>query len=276
MENNELNIQGLILDDNTISESDYMFGTDDKIEIPLNTNKDKFYYNQGIKRNPSTAWSCWPFGSTWAVSDLTWIEATEEDVARINKSAIDNYWLTIPWGMLMSKAVDCIRNDWNIQNPDNKIFSVRCVIWDDIFVDAIKKWHSLVVWYRTSPEYYIDSQDDWVIVWENFPKNWGHLVRTNFNDDSIKIDDNYFKTKKYNTYINNKILTLKKNWVFFPSAYLFLFEKTMTDKIRDNIDLENAKKFFDRGFTNGLDPRKPTSRQETWAMLELILQKMSK
>lgn len=271
MNNNELEIQGLILDENTISEADYIIWADDKIEIPLNINKDKFYYNQGKKREPSTSWSCGVFGSIGSLSDLLWVEATEEDLMRINKLAIEKYWLIVWKWMYMSKAIDCIRDDHNTRNPNNRIQSFRCTIWDDIFVNAIKKWHSVVVWYRTSLEYTKDSQDDWMISKDDFPKNWWHLVRTNFKDN-IKIDDNYFWTKKYNTYINNKIVKLKNNWVFFPSAYLFLYEKTMAEQIRDNIDLENAKKFFDRWYTNWLDPKKPISRQEFWAISELILQ----
>jgi hypothetical protein len=45
----------------------------------------------------------------------------------------------------------------------------------------------------------------------------------------------------------------------------------MNEKIRKEISLENAKKFFDRGYTNGLNPKQPTNRQEMWATLEVIL-----
>jgi len=273
---NEVEVQGLILDENTVSEADYMFWADDKVEIPVNTNKNKFYYNQSTKREPRTNRSCWVFGSLGTLSDLLWKEATEEDLLRLNKLAVEKYWLKIPWGMRMSKAVDCIRNDHNSRNPDNQIYSIRCVIWDKIFAEALKKWHSLVVWYKTSPEYLKDSQDDWVISKDNFPKKWWHLVRTNFNDKVIKIDDNYFKSKKYNTYINNKIKDLKDNWVFFPSAYLFLYKKTMADTIRDNIDLEKAKEMFDKGLWNGLDPRKSMSRQEVMTVIWRVLDECKK
>jgi len=276
MELSELNMQWLIIDENTISEEDYIIWADDKIEIPVNTNTKRFFYNQWTKRSPSTSRSCWPFWSIWTVSDLTWIEVTEVELNEINQLAIDEFWLTIPGWMYMSKAVDCVRTWWNRKNPNNKLYSIRCDIWDKVFTEALQKWHSLVVWYKTSTEYYKDSQDDWIVIWEDFPINWWHLVRTNFNDKAIKIDDNYFWTKKYNTYINNRIKILKDKWIFFPSAYLFLYEKTMTDKIRDNIDLENAKKFFDRGFTNWLKPRESITRQEFWASMELVIQSLQK
>lgn len=265
----EQNSPWIILDNNTISEADYIIWSDDKIEIDVNENENKFYYNQWKKREPKTNWSCWPFGSVGALSDLTWIEATEEDLLRINKLAIEKYWLKIPWGMYMHKAVDCIRDDYNTRHIGKRqIISIRCTIGDEVFIEALKKWHSLIVWYRTSTEYYKDSQDDWVINKDDYPKNGWHLVRTNFKEFNINIDDNYFWTKKYNTYINNKILELKKNWVFFPSAYLFLYKETMEDKIRDNIDLEGAKIQFDKKNWNWLNPREPISRQENMTVAE--------
>jgi len=271
--NEEQNFPWIILDKDTISEADYIIWADDEISIDINENKNKFYYNQWKKREPKTNWSCWLFWSVGALTDLTWEEATEEDLIRINKLAIEKYGLSIPWGMYMSKAVDCIRDDYNSRHPDKQIMSIRCVIWDNTFIEALKKWHSLVVWYKTSPEYYKDSQDNGEINWEDFPKNGWHLVRTNFSEFNINIDDNYFGSKKYNTYINNKINELKKNWVFFPSAYLFLYKETMEEKIRDNIDLEWAKKMFDEGMWNWLNPREWMSRQEVMTVISRILLK---
>jgi hypothetical protein len=40
----------------------------------------------------------------------------------------------------------------------------------------------------------------------------------------VRIDDNYEGLKTYNTYVNEKIVQLKGNSVFFPSAYLFLLD----------------------------------------------------
>ena len=265
----------IILNKDTISEKDYIIWADDKIKIDINTNKNKFYYNQSKKRTPPTTWSCWPFGCVGALSDLTWERATEEDLIRINKLAIEKYGLKTPWGMYMSRAVDCVRDDYNARHPDKQIISIRCTVWDDVFVEALKKWHSLIVWYRTSPEYFRDSQDDGKISKDNFPKKGWHLVRTNFKDENIQIDDNYFWTKRYNTYINNKIVKLRKNWVFFPSAYLFLYKKTMKEKIRNNIDLEWAKEQYDKWNWNGLRPREPMSRQEVMTVLSRLEDRIS-
>lgn len=278
MENTELDIQGLILDDNTIIESDFIILADDKIVIPHNENTKSIFYNQSTLRGErpywDTRWSCGLFWIMWVISDLTWYEFTKEDILSIQRLAVDKYKLKVPWGMYMYRAVDCLRNWWNAKFPDKKLISFRTHIWSDIFLEALQKKHSLVVWYKTSIEYYKDSQDDWKISKEDYPKWWGHLVRTNFLNRSVKIDDNYFGTKKFNTYENDKIIKLKENWVFFPSAYLFLFDTSIKDDIRDNIDLEKAKEAMDNLFWNWLNPRKSASRQEVATMMQRIYEKL--
>lgn len=270
MENFEIEHSWLILDKNTISEADFMIAADDNIKIPENTNTKRFFYDQSAlkweKPYLHTWWSCWLFWNMWAISDLTWYEFTEEDKLEIQKLAVDEYGLQVPGGMYMSKAVDCLRTWWNKKFPENKLLSFRTTIWSDLFNEVQAKWHSLVVWYKTSPEYFKDSQDDGKISKEDFPKKWGHLVRTNFNT-IVKIDDNYFGKKKFNTYENNKIVKLKENWVFFPSAYFFLKDTSIQDKIKNNIDLDLAKTGFDLWIFNGLKPRESVSRQEVVVMI---------
>lgn len=255
----------IILDEKTISIQDYIIWRENPLYIPENTNINKYFYNQRTKREPTTSWSCWIFASMWCISDLTWYEFNEEDINEINQLAIDKYGLEIWVGMYMSKAVDCVRDWWNI-NKDKKLISFRTTIWSEEFADWLKKNHSFAVWYRLSSEYYRDSQDDWIINKLDFPKNGGHLVRVNF-DEHIQIDDNYEWSKKYNTYINNYINVLKENWVYFPSAYLFLYDETMEDEILNNIDLNWAKEWYLLGLWNWLDPRKSASRQETVVMI---------
>lgn len=261
---NELKYSWLDLSESTISKTDFLFWAEDNYNIPQNINELKFYYNQWTSRRTRN-W-CALFWCAGAIWDLTGYEFSEDELLSILILAEKDYWWKEDYGMYMSKAVDCVRNWWNEKFPNEKLLSFRTVVWDDKFKEALTKGHSLVVWYRTSPEYYKDSQDDGVIQWEDFPKKWGHLVRCNFNT-AIKIDDNYYGKKTHNTYINNKILTLKNNWVFFPSAYLFLKEITMEEEIRNGIDLEGAKELYDEGVWNGLNPREPMSRQEVMAVL---------
>ena len=257
----------------TTKVTDYKISSDE-IEISQNENTKRFFYNQWkLKwKRPylHTWWSCWLFGSMWVISDLTWYEFTTEDHLSIQKLAVDKYKLEVPWWMYMSDATDCLRTRWNKKFPDKQLMSFRTTIWSKIFAELLKKGHSLSVGYKTSMEYRNDSQDDWIVTWENFPKEWGHLVRTNYNNDAIKIDDNYFWTRKWNTYTNNKIKKLKDNWVFFKNAYYFLYKEPITNVIRNNIDLDAAKQMYDKWYWNGLNPRKPMSRQEVMTVLAKI------
>jgi len=251
-------------------ECDFRFGNDN-IEIPENLNKIKFEYNQWLEARTRNA--CVLFWNMWCVSDLTWYKFTKEDITEIVNLAEKSYgWYESSW-MTMHKWTDCVRNWWNNKFPNEKLITYRLNIWDDKFIEALNKWHSLVVWYKTSREYLIDSQDDWEIQWEDFPKWTWHIVRTNWLYTAIKITDNYFWKKIFNTYKNQKLEKLKENWVFFTSAYLYLKTKSMSEQIKDNIDLENAKKFFDRWITNWTNPREPLTRQEFWATLEVIMER---
>ena len=264
--NNELEIQWLILDDNTISENDYIIWWDNELIIPENKNTLKYYYNQWTKREPSTSRSCWIFWSMGCVSDLTWYQFTEDNINEINKLAIDQYGLVIWEGMYMSSAVDCVRNWWN-NNKKQQLISYRTTIWSEEFLEWLNKKHSFAVWYITSSEYYNDSQDNWVIDLDTFPTSWWwHLVRNNYLAN-INIDDNYYWTKDYNSYVNNKIVSLASDWVFFPSAYLFLYEEEMIDPILNNIDLEWAKAEYLLWTWSGTNPRENMSRQEVMQVI---------
>lgn len=265
-------INWLLLDSKTISESDFKFWADDNIVITYNTNTTKHLYNQAEFRwkvtsdnytiYEDTRWSCALFWTMWVISDLTWYLFTQADILEINRLAIDHYNLWVPWGMRMSKATDCVRTWWNNKFPKEQLTSYRLVIWDDKYNEALEKKHSLSVWYHTSVEMHNDSQDDWVLQWDTFPNDWGwHLVR--LNKDWVKsIDDNYKSIKAFNTYEIQHIEKLKADRVYFNSAYLFLYTKTMEDKIRENIDLEWAQILYDKKRWNWLDPRWNSSRQE--------------
>lgn len=264
----ELQNQGCILDENTISELDFTLWSD-TIDIPENTNKEKHKYNQWALKRTRNA--CVLYANAWVISDLTWYKFSEAELLEICDLAEKTYWWNENSWMTLVRWTDCLRNWWNKKFPENTLTSFRLTIWDKQFAEALQKKHSLVVWYYTSKEYYLDSQLDWIIDWENFPRNWWHAVRTNY-DETIKIDDNYEGKKKFNTYINDKIEILKNNYVYFPSAYLFLKDKTMEETIKENIDLERAKKAFDLWLWNWLNPREPMSRQEVMTVLHKVLE----
>lgn len=268
MENFELENQWLI---NEVKDTDYLFWTDN-ITINQNTNTIKYEYNQSAQTRTRNA--CVLYWNCWAVSDLTWYNFSKAELLEIVELAEKKYGWSESWGMSFSRWTDCVRNWWNTKFPDKQLITFRLDIWSDKFFEALNKWHSLTIWYKTSKDYLIDSQEDWIIQWEDFSKNWWHLVRVYKKWDDLRIIDNYFWKKIYNDYINNKIEKLQKNWVYFISAYLYLYNNDyMSEQIKSNISLENAKKFFDRWYTNWLDAKKSLTREEFWATLEVVLEK---
>ena len=267
MENFELFNNWLI---DEVSDNDYLFWSDNII-IKENTNKDKYWYNQALQSRTRNA--CVLYWNCGVVSDLTWYKFSEAEILEIVDLAEKSYGWSESWWMAFARWTDCVRTWWNKKFPDNQLITFRLDIWSEKFFEALDKWHSLTVWYKTSRDYLLDSQEDWEIQWEDFKKNWWHLVRLYKKWNNLRIIDNYDWKKIYNDYINNKIEKLQKNWVYFISAYLYLFNNDyMSEQIKDNMSLENAKLFFDRWYTSGLNPKAPINREEMFALLEVILQ----
>lgn len=268
MENFELFNNWLI---DKVKDTDYLFWTDN-ITISQNKNTIKYEYNQAEQTRTRNA--CVIYWNCWVISDLTWYKFSESELLEIVDLAEKSYGWSESWWMAFARWTDCVRNWWNTKFPDKQLITFRLDIWSEYFYEALDKWHSLTVWYKTSKDYLIDSQDNWEIQWEDFKKWWWHLVRCYKKWNNIRIIDNYSWKKIFNDYINNNLEVLQKNWVFFISAYLYLLkDETMKEEIKNNIDLENAKKFFDRGYTNWLNPKAPITREEMFALLEVILTK---
>jgi len=272
----ELTNQWLIDWDN-VSELDYRLWSSNPLDIPVNKNTNNYFYNQGKKERTYNACVLYAnAASLWYTMDY---EFSEKELLEIVELAEKEYWWKEDYWMYISKWVDCVRNYWNKKFPDNKVKTFRMTIGDEDFAKALKNNYRIVVWYRTCREYYKDSQDDWIVQWEEFSNfHWWHCVSSLFwvaeiiaKDEWILIQDNYTWSKKFNIYYNNKIAKLKNSWTFFPSAFIYLKEKTMADTIKDNIDLDAAKEMFDKWYWNWLNPREPMSRQEVMTVLKRIL-----
>lgn len=278
MEEFEIKNQGLIIDEGTISEYDYMLWGESDLSVKLkfkeNTNKVKHFYNQWAQYRTRN-W-CVLYSACWVISDLLWYKFSDKELLEIIDSAEKDYWWKENYWMYLHKGIDCVRNWWNTKFPNQKLISFRVEVWSEDFAYAIKKWYTIQVGYRTTTEYYKDSQDDWIISKDNFIWfKWGHAVRCSFPDSkSITIDDNYFWQKKFNTYVNNKIKELRKNWVFFNWWYLFLKQDIMifndvpeTHPFADNIKWAKDK-WITSGYPDGsFKPDQPISRWEFVTML---------
>ena len=277
----ELEHQGL-LEWDVVSELDYLMWSTNPLEIPMNPNIKNFFYNQWTLQRTKNA--CVLFSNAASLWYLMNYEFTVEELLEIVDLAEAKYWRKEDKWMYISKWVDCVRHYWNNKYPDRKVKTFRMTIGDKDFTEALNMNHRLVVWYRTSREYYKDAQSDWIVDWEIFTDHsWWHAVSSMYGiaevistDKWILIQDNYRGSKPFNIYYNNKISKLKDTGTFFPSAYLYLKDNTMTDTIKANIDLELARDAFDLWLFNWLDPRGTISRQENAVMELRTAEKMLK
>jgi len=230
-----------ILDQNTISKNDFLLWNleKDKLEDYLDNIKPetpKIFYNQAKLNRTRNA--CTLFWSFWAVSDLTGYNFSEKEILEICDIAEKYYGWREDYGWYIYKAVDCVRNYWNKKFPEKKLVSFRIDLKSEKDLEIIKKLYearkTIVIWYRTTKEHYIDSQDNWVLDRDCFVScgskitGW-HCIRYNF---WMNID-NYIDRKKYNSYVNEKLVKLVKEWTYFISWYVFFYKDEFDEIFSD-------------------------------------------
>lgn len=232
-------VPGIIYD---VNPNDFMVSSETPLIIPRNENKTKYFYNQAAQSRTRNA--CWLYAAAGVVSDYTGSQFTTKQLLEIVDLAEKSYGWKEDGGMYMSKAVDCVRTWWNLHNPDKELMTWNVRVGTEKYHEALEKGHSLAIGYNTGNEYTIDSQKDGIVEIETYRENGGgHLVRCAYDLGNFLIRDNYFQRKKFNSYTNNKIEILRKNWHFFPSAYIFLYKDkrdvaAQEDRIAKEIEMK--------------------------------------
>lgn len=210
-----MEIAGIQQDNNP---NDYTVGG--WVIIQENKTTLKIEYNQS--QQSRTYYACGIYASIGCISDFTGYKFSTNEILEIVQLAEDKYGFIDGFGMSMSRAVDCVRDWWNMKHPTMELITYNLYIGTEDFYEALKKWNSLAVWGNIIGSWYIqDAEDNGIIEKTEYLKGKWHLVRC-YGD--IKIIDNYFSKKKFNIYKNDYIVALKDKWIFFPSAYLFQYK----------------------------------------------------
>lgn len=241
MKNTELDFAWLMEWDKNFSDKDWILWWNSELSVklelaPVINNWKYYWYNQAAQ--PRTRMACTMYSAFGCVTDLTWYIFTLEQILEICDIAEKDYeWNEAEWGWL-HKAIDCVRHYYNekvVKSPGDTLMSFKVEVWGEDYDNALEKWYSIQIWYRTKTSYYKDSQDNWNIDLDSFmdKNNWGHAVRvkkkwTHLVGFDTSIVDNYDWHKKYNEYTNEKIEKLKKDWMFFDWGYLYLKVENMT------------------------------------------------
>lgn len=285
---------GAHLSDETIAETDFILWTDEAgslatLDLRNNLNDYIYEYNQGAKRRTRNA--CTLYSACGTLWDTMGYKFSEDELLEICALAEAKYGWAENAGGYLYKAVDCVRHWWNAKFSDNQIKTYRVELGTTQAERALNKGYSIMCGYKTSPEYFNDTQDNQRVDNKTYSGyTGGHAVRTRIwiQDDTYMsknvvavlkwndvIIDNYFWKKKYNVYENKYIAQLKAHGAFFKWGYVFV-AVPKKDEIRDNIPLQDAKELYDKGITNGRNPQDTIPKYEVWALINRIDNKFQK
>lgn len=216
-------------------ETDLDWQIEGEIELPPLFNQDniRFSYNQGSSKD------CTLYSSFWAISDLMNYEFTKKEIWEIVKLAEsrgkkpDGWWNT-------QLGVKCVADYWNNKFPDRKVAFYRIDILSNNFAQVLKAWYTVVCTFKGNKEYSTDHWLDWVVDWLDFkPSTRWHATTCIFSQDwKVTIKDSYKGRKKKdwsddNYYQLKDIVSLVKNGVYYPSAYVYVAEERMVNPVEE-------------------------------------------
>lgn len=208
-----------------VGESENDFSIEWEVDLPPLFNMDniRYEYNQGRSVHCTLYWPM------WAISDLFNYEFKQENIDAIIALSVErgkpiNIWRNTQLG------VKCACDYWN-SISEQKVVYYRVDVKSLNFIDAIKKWYTVVVTYRGNSTYGMDVYDNACVDGTEFPNpTYGHCTTSIWMDDT-GIKDSY-KGRKGKGWIDTnryKLSDLKKlvdNGVFYPVAYLILPQQT--------------------------------------------------
>lgn len=284
MENTELEIYewGAILNENSISEKDFIMWSG---ELAVRMEKIKpdtptIFYNQAAQKRTRN-W-CTNYAAFGCISDLFGYQFTLEDILDIHALAESKYGWKEDWWNYLHKAVDCLRDWWNERFPERKIISFRVDLLDDEAQRLIEAWKTLMIWYQTTKEHFVDSEDNGKLDSESFKgakKTWGHAIRHNEKRNI----DNYIWVKKFNSYENKRLKDYVKEGTYFQYWFVFFEqeESIFTDLPKNHPFYKRIKSLYDKGIIKGYDDgtirvKETMTRWEVFVLLDRVLEYVTK
>lgn len=205
-------------------DTDYILWADILSELKeeeLINRQVKYEYNQWAEYETRN-W-CTIFSAFTMLSYLKDKQFSIDDIKEVWHKMIEDWKLDPDVWAYLSDAIDYVRKWYNSKYED-KIVSYAVELEDEKLLEKINKKNLIIqVWYKTSSQFFIDSQDtDWVwrVSWKDYPKYWWHAVVMWWPVHWII--DSYFWQKTRNRYLIEYLQDLVNNWVFFKTWYIFL------------------------------------------------------
>lgn len=229
------------------TEDDYIITWETHIpELPM-LDQYRFEYNQWNTPH------CTVYGSFGSISDLFNKEFNEHEQKDFVDYCIANWKPANDW-WFTRMAVHYVCKRWNEINSHKPVKYERTDIFSDFFIEAFKKWYTIVVTYKGNWEYNRDIYDNWIVDWVSFsPSTYGHCVALCNKDNKITVKDNYKGAKwkwgiDINFYELKDLNKLIKNWVFFLSCYVIMENKV--DNTEEIKRLNEMKKNVETNIKN--------------------------
>lgn len=230
-----------------VSNNDYLASAVN--DIPQLQRQDWIFYqyNQG--------WSsdCTLYASITALSSTMNYIFSEKEIQEIKDLAVTQGKIRNDWWYLR-KAIDCVRNYWNVKYPERKVVSVQLQMLSDASTYR-NKWYFVATTFKWNKAYWVDKNDNGIVNWLDFkPSTFWHAINTRFNN-IVNVIDNYFWNKN-NIYWLANYSHLVKNGVYSWQWYVFLSttdekkeelkrKSRMLVLLKEIITLTNDKKFIE-------------------------------
>lgn len=203
-------------------ERDFILGRDvNVLDLAPVQDDIHFFYNQYELLGGQLSHFCSGMSPIHTICSIYNYEMTQKDRESYRKYAQEKYGYKAGFGNLLQTGVLCAVNWWNGYFPTKKVTFLQ--IPELISMDVMLAWdkkYGVCTGYRGDSAYNRDRDDNGVVDGVRFGSNYGHGVPI-FKKKLPRVHDS-FKGRKTNEYDLRDIGSLRRNGVYFPTAYIIV------------------------------------------------------
>lgn len=202
---------------------DFLFWTDIHISdlIPL---QDLVFheYNQARLLDWKLSSFCTVVSPIQILSSIYNYEMNDKDWEDLRAYAQAEYWYKPRKWHYIKTWVACACSWWNNKFKDKKILYIRTQLLDLSIIEIRDKNYWVAWWFQWNSLYKKDREDNWIVDWVSFwPHTYWHAVPIYRQNKQVQVRDSY-KWRKTNVYWLRDLSWLRKNNVYYPSAYIIV------------------------------------------------------
>lgn len=202
---------------------DYKLGAT-TLDIPKALNTTTFEYNQLEYATKFGQNLCTLYAPIGMLSDL--IGKRIENREALCQLRTDMYDFNPSVGGYLSEGVNCVRNWWNKNNPNNQIRSFA--LNNSEIMEAMKKGHRVNIGYMGNATYNKDAADGVLDSMNIGPTSYGHSTTVKIVGDEVVVDS-YAGVKKHNIYKVADFQAFLDSPLTFATGYMYMFNSAAID-----------------------------------------------